>query len=305
MCQYPNFGKLLRFGGRFGGSRPLGATGPLVGVWGEVMAARSARWARIPEQVIRDGLVSDSDFRVYAALALLLHGRGYAAISHESIAQLAFRSVSTVQRSLRKLAAAGYVVDLGGEPGAAKEWQLSAFEDARLPGVPHPATLGHSSDRTPGHPDDSPSGHLGDIPSGHSSDRGTENPASVGPTPVTSLTGEVGHLGARTLGHLGDVDLREENKKRSLDASSGETPEPPIPARPPAVISWAMLSEMLPARWLRGDAGLRSLSETFEREVLRNPGHPWFGSQLLRSPETIGGWQVAPDPDFWSPSSSV
>lgn len=262
------------------------------------MAARSARWARIPEQVIRDGLVSDSDYRVYSALALLLHGRGYAAVSHESIAQLAARSVSTVQRSLRHLVAAGYVVDLGGEPGTAKEWQLVTFEDARLPGVPDAPNLGHSSDRTLGHPDDVPSGHLGDIPLGHSSDRGSENPVSAGDTPVTALTRGVGHLGDRTLGHLGDVHIREEIKD-PIEAFSGETPEPPIPAKPPAVIPWAMLSDLLPAQWLRGDAGLRSLSETFESEVIRDPEHPWYGSRLIRSPETIGGWKVEQDPEYW------
>jgi hypothetical protein len=37
--------------------------------------------------------------------------------------------------------------------------------------------------------------------------------------------------------------------------------------------------------------------------VIRDPEHRLFGTRLVQSPETIGGWKIEPDPAYWSPTN--
>lgn len=277
--------------------------------------ARSARWARIPEQVICDARVSDSDLRVYAALALALHGRGYAPVSHSLVAQLSRRSVRTVQRCLARLVVAGYVLDLGSEPGAAHEYSLVEFPDARMPGVPDP---GHSSVVGFGHSSVVPLGQAGDVPPGHSSVVPSPDSLRETTTHDTALSYPLGHSSVRTLGHSSVRPYIEKRSKRdlsdhnpgdadpdkdSVEDSSGDTPETPFPSLAEVqVIHWADICALVPAQWLRSDRHLKQLVQTLEDDAIRDPAHPWHGSMLVRSPETIGGWRILPDPDYLLPS---
>lgn len=261
--------------------------------------ARSARWARIPEQVLADGRITDVDLRVYAALAVSLHGRGYAPVPYSTLAQLSHHAVSTVRRSIARLVERGYVEALGGDPGAANEYALATFEDARMPGIVDPA---RNSEQTPVHLEEQTPARNGE----QTPARNSEQTSGNRPEELLTLSTAASNPPARSCGQTPVHSCEQPSKRRDqdqiLEDSSGDTPETPVPLANVQVIRWADICALVPAQWLRSDRHLKQLVQTLEDDAVRDPSHPWHGSMLVRSPETIGGWRILPDPDYLLPS---
>lgn len=244
--------------------------------------------------------ITPAALAVYVAIAEECGGRDSCVLTQPLIGQAVGIGRQAVAAQIRALVAAGLLtVEASGR--AARYWpirpgDMSPRHDVTgISTVPyrHPNATLPASQHDTSVPDGSNEGYMS-----RQHDMSPDIPARQ---PIGNVASTLPSYREREDQEVAGSDITLESQDEEFFPSgfSGETPEPPIPARPPAVIPWAMLSDILPAQWLRADAGLRSIAQSIELAVIRNPDHPWFGSRLLRSPETIGGWKWEPDPEYW------
>lgn len=279
-------------------------------------------FAIIPQEVlaaVRDDRISTRDLAVFAAIAAECGGFDSCIASQPQFARAIGFHRNMVHESVKSLIAAGLLFTEPGAGRALRYYPLRTAPRGVLNSTPTSAKQHLDKGYTPQeggkqHPQQGYTGIEGmtalpEVQQMHPQQCYIAPPQVPLSTPSSELSirdqeyEEIEHRENIIAGGNGEDDLFED--------SSGDTPDTPTLSgalfaafgdRAPDAIPWKLIREFVPVSWTRQDKELADRIKLFEDDVIHNPDHPWFGAMLLRSPETIGGWKIVPDLDYWQPS---
>ncbi|GIW17452.1 MAG: hypothetical protein KatS3mg064_0609 [Tepidiforma sp.] len=270
-------------------------------------AERGERWGRIPAGVLaslRDGRLRHVDVAVLAAVGVLAGGRDSWSGSIADLARTVGVDRHTAAGALDRLAAAGaltvtrtgrYLVTI-----TTREGNAVALDGNEITIDGNAVTLdGNEITIEPEKPTSSKA---------KKTSRVTKSPSLVTKSPSDgneiTLPTPI-YRERRDIEDLRGEALLDEPHGVSPFPLSGDTPDTPVslddlpPLSQVDTIPWAILREgLVPDGWLRDPTIRRTLNVLLNERVAADPSHPWYGCALVRSPHTLGGWRIIPDPSL-------
>lgn len=266
-------------------------------------AERGERWGRIPAGVLallREGRLRHVDVAVLAAVGVLAGGRDSWSGSIADLARTVGVDRHTAAGALDRLTATGaltstrtgrYLVTITTREGNAvtldgNEITLDGNEITLEPETPTSSKAKKTSTVTKS-------------PSLVTKSPSDGNEITL-PTPIYRERRDIEDL-------RGEALLDGQPQALSFPLS-GDTPDTPVslddlddlpPLSQVDTIPWAILRDgLVPDDWLRDPTIRRTLDVLLDQRVAADPSHPWYGCALVRSPHTLGGWRIIPDPSL-------